>query len=225
MALSITSSTADGAMIEWQTRVLPANGPDAVVETVELLRAGYVVAFPTDTVYGVGASMFIERAVASLYEVKGRPLDKFIPLLLSGSRDLPQIAQPVPDLAWRLAERFWPGALTLVVPKGSTVPDIVSSGAGVAVRVPAHPLAPALVRQLGAPLATTSANLSGRASPVTAEDVLAQLNGRVPLILDGGLCKGGFPSTVLDLTQSPPRILREGAIPADELARFLIDEQ
>ena len=212
-------------MVEWQTRVLSANDPDAVVETIEALRAGHVVAFPTDTVYGIGASAFIERAVASLYEVKERPPDKFIPLLLSSSRDLPQIAQPVSDLAWRLAERFWPGALTLVVPKGPTVPDIVSSGTGVAARVPAHPVVPALIRQLGAPLATTSANLSGGASPATAEDVLAQLGGRIPLILNGGPCKGGIPSTVLDLTQLPPRILREGGITADELARFLIDEQ
>jgi len=208
-------------MAEWQTRVLFAGQPEAVTEAVEWLRAGHVVAFPTDTVYGIGAHAFIERAVASLYEVKERPPGKSIPLLLSTHRDLSQVAWPVPDLAWRLAERFWPGALTLVVPKGPAVPAIVSSEAGVAVRVPAHPVAPALIRQLGAPLATTSANLSGRASPVTAEDVLAQMDRRIPLILDGGPCKGGIPSTVLDLTQSPPRILREGGIPAEEIEAFL----
>jgi len=215
---------ADGAMVEWDTRVFPTDKPGAIAEAVHFLRAGQVVAFPTDTVYGVGAHAFIEQAVALLYVVKDRPPEKFIPLLVTGSSDLPKIAQSVPDLAWRLAERFWPGALTLVLPKAPCVPAIVSAGPGVAVRAPDHAVVRALIRALGAPLAATSANLSGGPSPATAAEVLAQLDRRVPLVLDGGPCRGGVPSTVLDLTQSPPRILREGAIPANELAEFLADD-
>ena len=217
MASSDTSWTADGAMTELQTRVRSADDPEAVAEAVVLLQAGEPVAFPTDTVYGVGAHAFVERAVASLYKVKDRLPDKYIPLLLSGSGDLPQVAQPVPALAWTLAGRFWPGALTLIVPKGPDVLDIVSAGPGVAVRVPAHPVVVEMIRRLGAPLAATSANLSGRPSSATVGEVLDQLDGRIPLILDGGPCEGGIPSTVLDLTQSSPRILRHGGIASDVL--------
>ena len=208
-------------MMRVETRVLPADDPQAVAEAVTLLRAGELVAFPTDTVYGIGAHAFIERAVASLYTVKERVSEKAIPLLLSGAVDLPQVAQPVPDLAWLLAEHFWPGALTLVVPKGPAVLEIVSPGPGVAVRVPDHVVAAAVIRRLGVPLATTSANLSGAPSLSTAQEVWEQLGGRLRLILDGGPCRGGIPSTVLDLTVSPPRILRAGGIPAEALDRVL----
>jgi len=203
------------------TLVLPADRLDSIAEAVALLRAGELVAFPTDTVYGVGAHAFMEAAVASLYVVKERTLEKAIPLLLSSGGDLSQVAEPVPVLAWTLARQFWPGALTLVVPKGPAVLDVVSPGPGVAVRVPDHPVAIELIRRLGAPLATTSANLSGGPSPTTAEEVLEQLAGRIALILDGGPCAGGVPSTVLDLTTSPPRILRAGGIPADALAKVI----
>ena len=159
--------------------------------------------------------------MALLYKVKERPPDKFIPLLLSSYIDLAQVSHPVPDLAWKLAARFWPGALTLVVPKGPDILPIVSAGPGVAVRVPDHPIVPELVCILGVPLAVTSANLSGGSSPTTAEGVLEQLAGRIPLILDGGPCEGGIPSTVLDLTQSPPKILREGHISAEVLEALI----
>lgn len=212
---------ADDTMVVYQTRVLPADDRDAVAEAAALLRSGEPVAFPTDTVYGVGVPAFIEEAVGSLYEVKDRPPEKSIPLLLSDIGDLPRVAMPVPDLAWRLAERFWPGALTLVLPKGPDVPDIVSAGPGVAVRVPAHPVVPGLILAVGAPLATTSANLSGGTSPRTAGEVVDQLGGRIPLILDGGACEGGISSTVVDLIQSPPRILRHGGIASDVLEPYL----
>ena len=211
---------ANSAMVKYSTRVLSADDPEALAEAVDLLRTGQVVAFPTDTVYGIGVHAFIAEAVALLYKVKERPPDKFIPLLVSDNGDLSGITESVPDLAWRLTERFWPGALTLVLPKAPSVPTIVSAGPGVAVRAPDHAVARMLIRALGAPLATTSANLSGGSNPVTAADVLTQLGGRIPLILDGGPCPGGMPSTVLDLTQSPPRILREGGIPADMLEKF-----
>jgi L-threonylcarbamoyladenylate synthase len=212
-------------MTELQTRVRSAHDPEAVAEAVVLLQAGEPVVFPTDTVYGVGAHAFVGRAVASLYEVKDRLPDKYIPLLLSGSGDMPQVAQPVPSLAWTLAKLFWPGALTLVLPKGPRVLDIISAGPGVAVRVPAHAVVQEMIRRLGAPLAATSANLSGRPSSTTVGEVLAQLDGRIPLILDGGPCEGGIPSTVLDLTQSPPLVLREGGICAEALEPYLADRR
>ena len=194
------------------TRIRPADDPEALAEAIGLLRAGHAVAFPTDTVYGIGAHAFIEEAVAGLYVIKQRPPDKSIPLLLSDAGDLPQACGVVPESAWRLARCFWPGALTLVVPKGTAIPPIVSSGPGVAVRVPDHPIVPEIIGRLGVPLATTSANLSGGASPATAQEVLAQLGGRIALILDGGPCPGGIPSTVFDLTVEPPQVLREGDI-------------
>ena len=204
-----------------ETRVRPADDPEALAEAIVLLRAGQVVAFPTDTVYGIGAHAFIDGAVARLYAVKQRPPDKFIPLLLSDAGDLPQVCDAVPASAWKLARRFWPGALTLVVPKGAGIPPIVSAGPGVAVRVPAHSVVPELIARLGVPLAATSANLSGGHSPVTAQEVLAQLGGRIPLILDGGLCPGGVPSTVYDLTVDPPQVQREGDISREALEACL----
>lgn len=185
-----------------------------------LLRAGELVAFPTDTVYGVGAIAWDRAAVARLYTAKLRSADKAIPLLLADSADLDLVAAGVSPAARRLAERFWPGPLTLVVPRAAGVPDeVTAGGATVAVRVPDHPLARALIRLAGAPLATTSANLSGHPSPVTADEVAAQLAGRVALILDGGRCPGGVPSTLVDATGTPPRILRPGPLdPAEIIA-------
>lgn len=199
------------------TRVLPAGEAGAIEAAVAALRAGQAVAFPTDTVYGVGAHAFIEAAVASLYAIKERSPEKAIPLLIAGPDDMVRVAAGVPARAWEWARRFWPGALTLVLPKAAHIPEIVSAGPGVAVRVPDHPATRALIRRLGDPLATTSANLSGRPSPITAADVLEQLDGRLPLVLDGGACAGGVPSTVVDLTGAEPRILRQGAITAAEL--------
>lgn len=183
-----------------------------------LLRAGELVAFPTDTVYGVGAIAWDRAAVAKLYTAKLRSPDKAIPLLLADSADLDLVASGVSPAARRLAERFWPGPLTLVVPRAAGVPDeVTAGGATVAVRVPDHPLARALIRLAGAPLATTSANLSGHPSPVTAGEVAAQLAGRVALILDGGRCPGGVPSTLVDASGAAPRILREGPLDLAEI--------
>ncbi len=206
------------------TEVRPASDADAVQQAIRLLRAGRLVAFPTDTVYGVGAHAFQSAAVEKLYTAKIRPRDKAIPLLLANADDLPLVAESVPPAARRLAARFWPGGLTLVVRKTAAVSDAVSAGrATVAVRVPDHPLPVALVAALGAPLATTSANLAGHPSPVTAQEVVRELGGRVALILDGGPCPGGVPSSVVDLTTSPPRLLREGAISRLALRRLLPD--
>jgi L-threonylcarbamoyladenylate synthase len=188
------------------------------------LAEGGLVAFPTDTVYGVGAHGFMPQAVERLYAAKRRPRGKPIALLLAAGEEIRQVARDVPPLAWELAERLWPGGLTLVLLRSSAVPDVVCGGGDtVAVRVPDHPVALALIRALGAPLAASSANLSGQPDPVTAEEVQEALGEAVDLILDGGRCPGGVPSTLLDVTRKPPRLLRPGAISLEELRAILPD--
>jgi L-threonylcarbamoyladenylate synthase len=184
---------------------------------IEVLKEGGVVAFPTDTVYGIGANAFTEQAVAKIYQIKQRPRHLALPLLISSKADLERVARSVPEIAWRLAERFLPGGLTLVLKKAAVVPDIVAPGDTVAVRIPDHPIPIALIRGLGAPLIGTSANESGRASPVTAEEVRAQLGNRVDFIVDGGRCRWGVESTVVDVSGEFPRILREGVVPRQEI--------
>ena len=187
-------------------------------DAVALLQRGALVAFPTDTVYGVGAVVWDAVAVGSLYTAKLRALDKAIPVLLADPADVTLVARDLPPAALRLAARFWPGPLTLIVPKGDRVPgEVTAGGDTVAVRVPDHPLARELIRAAGAPLATTSANLSGQPSPVTAADVAAQLGGRVAMILDGGRCPGGVASTVVDVTGPMPIILRPGPVALEAL--------
>jgi L-threonylcarbamoyladenylate synthase len=181
---------------------------------VAALRRGEVVAFPTDTVYGIGAHAMLPSAVEQLYAIKERPRDKAIPLLIPALAALPAVAMSIPKEAIALAERFWPGALTIVLRRARQVPDAVTAGGDtVAVRVPDHPVTSALLAALDAPLATTSANLSSHPAPDTAQGVLDQLDGRIALLLDGGTCPGGVASTVVDLTVSPLRILRQGGIP------------
>ena len=203
------------------TAVLSAD-ETAIRRAIQVLKGGGLVAFPTDTVYGVGAHAFMPEAVAKLYTAKMRPRDRAIPILLAGAEDIALVAEEIPEVAWELMERFWPGGLTLVLPKKAAVPDMVTAGQpNVAVRVPDHPVPQALIEGLGAPLAATSANLSGHPSPITAEEVRAELGGRIELILDGGRCPGGIPSTVLDLTADPPAILRQGAVAAEAIKAIL----
>lgn len=205
-----------------QTLVLFADRPGALAQAVAVLRSGGLVAFPTDTVYGVGAHAYLPAAVARLYAAKVRPEGKAIPLLLGDAADIERVSRNLPPLTQRLTNAFWPGALTLVVPRNPELPDIVTAGGPtVAVRLPDHPVPRALARALGAPLAATSANLSGQAEAASAADVLAQLDGRIDLLLDGGRCLGGVASTVLDLTVQPPAILRQGALNPGLLQRLL----
>lgn len=187
---------------------------------VEVLKRGGIVAYPTDTVYGLGADPLNEKAVARIYEVKNRPRNLPLPLLLADKSDLLKVALIVPEVAWRLVEQFWPGGLTLVVKKNVRVPDSITAGGDtVAVRIPDHPVTIALIRGLGNPIVGTSANLSGKPSPVTATEVSKQLGGRIDLIIDGGRCPGGIESTVVDVSGSSPTIVREGAIPREDIAR------
>lgn len=193
--------------------------PDQISLAAQLLLDRKLVAFPTDTVYGLGTLAFDGLTALKLYVAKERPPEKAIPILIADIADLDQVAIDVPPIAYRLMERFWPGALTLVVPKLASVPMEVSASETVAVRIPDYDLARALMRLTG-PLAVTSANRSTGPNPRTAQDVLAQLADRIDAILDGGVTPGGVPSTVLDCTQAEPRILREGSL-ADQIAVFL----
>jgi L-threonylcarbamoyladenylate synthase len=180
---------------------------------VDVLRRGGLVAFPTDTLFGLGADAFNETAVERVFQAKGRAYGMPLPLLLAALDDLSRVAQDAPPLAFSLAKRFWPGPLTLVVAAAPRVPALVTArGWKVAVRVPDHPLPRELARRLGAPITGTSANRSGGPDPRTAEEVRRQLGASVDLILRGGPEPKGQASTVIDLTASPPRLLREGAV-------------
>jgi L-threonylcarbamoyladenylate synthase len=197
---------------------LPPGLRQQINRGVAILKRGGIVAFPTDTVYGLGASASIPEAVARVYAVKGRPRNMPLPLLLARWSQIEDVAETVPPLAWLLAKRFLPGALTLVLPRASSVPDIVTAGGmTVAVRIPAHPVPVALASGLGAPLLGTSANLSGRPSALTASEVYAQFGDQIDLVIDGGRSPGGRESTIVDVTGQVPVVLREGAVALSEL--------
>jgi L-threonylcarbamoyladenylate synthase len=198
------------------TQILSAQDPETITRALVFLNEGGLVAFPTDTVYGVGALAFKAVAVEHIYAAKDRPVGKAIPVLIGDPTDLAKVSLEVRGAAARLAARFWPGPLTLVVPKHPDLPEAVSATATVGVRVPDHLLARALLRAAG-PMAVTSANLSGQPSPSTAQEVFAQLGGRIALIIDGGKTPGGIASTVVDCSGAEPQILRAGPISRDEI--------
>ena len=192
-----------------------------VEQGIAVLRRGGIVAFPTDTIYGLGACADLPQAVERVYRAKGRPHSMALPLLLAHISQISEVASYVPPVAWLLAEKFLPGALTLVLLKSSSVPDIVTAGGKtVAVRVPAHPVPVALAEGVGKPIVGTSANLSGRPGSLTAEGVYCQFGDRVDLVIDGGRCPGGRESTIVDVTGEKPVILREGAISRQSLEQL-----
>lgn len=199
-----------------KTKILSSSSAETIQVALSILQSGGLVAFPTDTVYGVGSLAFDGKAVESIYVAKDRPIEKAIPILIGDMDDLTKVASSTPDMARKFASRFWPGPLTLIVPKLPTLPDAVSATDTVAVRVPDHEVARILLRAAG-PMAVTSANISGQPSPTTADEVSAQLGGRIALIIDGGRTPGGIPSTLVDCTGANPNILREGPISLDEL--------
>ncbi len=206
-----------------QTRILPLE-PDpstAIALAAELLRAGEVAAFPTETVYGLGANGLNAQAVVKIFAAKGRPSDNPLILHISETKEILPLVSAFPEKAQKLAEAFWPGPLTLVLPKSGIVPDIVTAGLDtVAVRCPGSETARALIEASGFPIAAPSANASGRPSPTRAEHVLADLSGKIPLILDGGACEVGLESTVLALTPSPT-LLRPGLVTREMLEGVL----
>jgi L-threonylcarbamoyladenylate synthase len=203
-----------------KTEVISAQDPQAVRYAADVLRHDGLVAFPTDTVYGVGALVFHEAAVQRLYRVKGRSTDKAIAVLVAHHADLLNIAGALTASARQVAQKFWPGPLTLVVARHPRLPKAVSALPTVGVRQPDHPVVAQLLALTG-PLAVTSANRSGEPNTLTAQEVLAQLEGRIDLILDGGRVNGGVPSTVVDVTGSEPVILRAGPVSAEDIEKAL----
>ena len=196
-----------------KTEIVPAN---EIQYALEILQNGGIVAFPTDTVYGLGALAFNNTAIESLYKAKDRPVEKAIPILIADVDDLERVADEIPHMVRILTSRFWPGPLTVLVPKKQTLPSAISATSTVAVRIPDHADARALLRAAGA-MAVTSANISGQPSPSTAQEVYGQLKGRIPLILDGGKTRAGVSSTLVDCTGEKPVVLREGPITLAEL--------
>lgn len=199
------------------TKLLPVHDSQALDQALALLRGGAPIAFPTDTVYGLGATALDSAAVMQLYVVKRRPRTQAIPLLIADHADLAQVAVEAPALALRLA-RLWPGALTLVLPAAPQLPDaLLAGGTTVAVRLPDHDWLRGLIRALGTPLAATSANLHGGPDPRTAAEVEEQLGSALELVIDGGPTPGAVPSTIVDCSGAQPRLLRAGALPWSQI--------
>jgi L-threonylcarbamoyladenylate synthase len=196
--------------------------PAAIKAAAAIIRGGGLVAFPTETVYGLGANALDAAAVAKIFAAKGRPTTDPLIVHIATLARLDAVAEQIPTLARELAAAFWPGALTLVLKRRSIIPPNVSAGRDtVAVRMPAHPVALALCAAAGVPIAAPSANMFTRTSPTTAADVREDLAGRIDLLLDGGPTQIGLESTVLDLTQDPPAILRPGGVALEDLRAFV----
>lgn len=207
--------TADTRIVEVDPH---SSNPAAIARAARLLKQGALVAFPTETVYGLGANALDADAVRHIYEAKGRPASDPLIVHIAALDQLEQVAENIPSIAHVLTDRFWPGPLTLVLRRSPAVPPIVSAGGPtVAVRMPRHPIALALLLTAGVPVAAPSANRFARPSPTTAQHVLDDLNGHVDLILDGGPTKVGVESTVLDLTGDRPMILRPGGVSLEAL--------
>jgi len=203
-------------------RVLKAEGEGALAEAVAVLKGGGLVVYPSDTVYGLGAAGSDERAVARAFAAKGRFTEKALSLLLADVGDMARLCAEVPATAKLLAERFWPGPLTLVLRRSPAFQSAaLGGGDNVALRVPDHPFLRDLIRAVGEPITGTSANRSGRPSCRTAGEVERELGDAVDLIIDGGPSRVGRESTVVDITSDTPRMLREGAIGRGEIERAL----
>jgi len=206
--------------------ILPITHQTILKTARRLIREGEVVAFPTDTVYGLGADAFSRFGVTQLFTVKQRPKTKAIPVFIAQLSDLNLVAQQVPNEAWLFLEQFWPGALTVVLPKNpQLIPEVTGGTDTVAVRIPDYDICLQLVTAVGKPLAVTSANLSGQPTPKTAQAVAEQLGETVPLIIDDGPSPSDLPSTIVDFTQTPPKILRQGALSFEMLQAALPDLQ
>ena len=196
--------------------------PQEAEEAAAVLRNGGLLAFPTETVYGLGADGLNEGAVRRIFAAKGRPQDNPLILHIPDAGALPQYCAHIPAAAYALARRFWPGPLTMILPRRPLVPDVVTAGLDtVGMRCPGHPAALALLRYAGVPVAAPSANTSGRPSPTAAAHVRAEMDGRIEGIMDGGPCAVGVESTIVDLTVSPPRLLRPGGVTLEELRETL----
>ena len=197
-------------------------GMDGVLQAAEVLGRGGLVAVPTETVYGLASDATQESAVQANYEAKGRPETKPLNVLVDGMTMVESVCKDIPLDSYKLAEAFWPGPLTMILKGNGTLPAIVPAGGDTqGVRCPDHPTTLAIIRALGKPLACPSANLSGHPSPKSASDVLAQLAGRIDGVVDGGVCSVGVESTILDMTVTPYRILRQGGLSREDIEAVL----
>lgn len=200
-------------MKQYNTRVCPGEDSEAMLSACSILQQGGLVAFPTETVYGLGADALNETAAARIYAAKGRPSDNPLIVHIAEISDVDQLATTIPEQAKILMEAFWPGPLTIILPKKDCVPDGTTGGLPtVAIRMPSHPVARTLIKESGVFIAAPSANTSGRPSPTTAEHVFEDMNGKIEMILDGGAVGIGIESTIVDLTGEVPTILRPGFI-------------
>ena len=194
-------------------QLIPINASNSLQQAMQAMRQGQVIAIPTDTVYGIACMIYLPSAIEQIYTIKGRESTKAIPILIGDISQLTKVAQELNSQAKLLADKFWPGALTLVVARRSELPIKLSPYPTVGVRMPKHDWLRQLILTAG-PLAVTSANLSGQPDATTAEEVLIQLHGNIKLVIDGGRCAAGIPSTVVDCSTTEVKILREGAIKA-----------
>lgn len=201
-------------------RIMPANR-ETWEDAAGIIKRGGLVVFPTDTVYGVGCDPYNVAAIGRVYEAKGRSLLKALPLLLSDASQVGKVARELPEVARRLGEAFWPGALTLVVWRDSRLPVQLGGGDTIAIRVPNHDDLRALIERCGGAVAATSANLSGQPDATDAAQAAAYLGAYVDLVLDGGTTAGGVPSTLVDCTVNPPTILRAGTISREAIAPYI----
>lgn len=199
-----------------KTEVIKSDHPVVFEHALDVLKHGGLVVFPTDTVYGLGALPTDDEFIERLYAVKGRDSSRAIAILISSAAELKDVSVLPGEVAQQLADRFWPGPLTLIVPRHPQLPAVLSPNDTIGVRVPDHQFARDLLRITG-PLGVTSANESGRENTITAQEVLAQLGGRVHLVIDGGQSPGGVPSTVVDCTLPEPEVLRSGPIKIAEI--------
>ena len=200
----------------------PESDPAAIQEAAAILRRGGLVGIPTETVYGLGADALNEDAVVRIFLAKGRPQDNPLIIHVPDASWLEQYCRDVPPEAYRLAERFWPGPLTMILPRRDIVPLQTTGGLEtVGVRCPDHPVTLAIIRAAGVPIAAPSGNTSGRPSPTTAAHMIEDMDGKIDGIVDGGPCTVGVESTIIDLTVTPPRLLRPGGLPLEALEEVL----
>lgn len=205
-----------------KTQIVKADIPGAAQLAADIIHNGGLVAIPTETVYGLGADGLNPQAVAEIFRVKGRPQDNPLILHVAGAEDMEKYCCDIPEAAYRLAEEFWPGPLTMVLPAKDIVPKCTTAGLPtVAVRCPDCAITREIIRLAGVPVAAPSANLSGKPSTTTAQHVLHDHDGKLPLIIDGGSCRVGVESTIIDLTEQPPRLLRPGGVTPEQLQTVL----
>ncbi len=203
-----------------KTRILKSTTESCLDRALEILESGGIVAFPTDTVYGIGTSAFNNEAVLSLFEAKGRSRMQAVPVLISSMAQIDTVTTGLSDLARSLAEKYWPGPITLVLSKNTNLAEAVSPSDTVGVRMPKHEFAKSLLDAVG-PLAVTSANITGHQSLSGADEVFQAMKGKIELVIDGGKTPGQVPSTVVDCTGMKPVIIREGPISQAEIDLFI----